>query len=300
MDYDNETVPNVVGAVPGDASPAVLYGPRFTLQTIKQVRFWYSVSLSGAMHEASRQSEFFVQSCWLHSLLNTIKQSSSYPGGPSTITIQVATSVPIQLNLVWLKLFNPFVWHESHQLRCIWFIQSLSISFQPQRCAGFLCVCNGYLFEVYLPFCWVSQNLCKAPITDGLPPRASSICRVLMLRSLQLPRFTCRAVLKCFGSHWVYVQSFSRTYFITSSCMSFALIVNPWDQHRSLSSSCIRLGWYFKPLPQQLYQSRWSLPITGSDHGKGSQCLLQWCLWISTIDWWLHCCGWDTTQFYPN
>ncbi len=37
MDYDNETVPDVIGGAPGDASPAILYGPRFTLQRISQV-----------------------------------------------------------------------------------------------------------------------------------------------------------------------------------------------------------------------------------------------------------------------
>jgi hypothetical protein len=38
MEYDNETVPDVIGGAAGDASPAVLYGPRFTLQRISQVR----------------------------------------------------------------------------------------------------------------------------------------------------------------------------------------------------------------------------------------------------------------------
>ncbi len=37
MEYDNETVPEVIGAAVGDASPAVLYGPRFTLLNIHQV-----------------------------------------------------------------------------------------------------------------------------------------------------------------------------------------------------------------------------------------------------------------------
>ncbi len=39
MEYDNETIPGVVGAVPGDASPAVLYKPKFTVLNIQQVVF---------------------------------------------------------------------------------------------------------------------------------------------------------------------------------------------------------------------------------------------------------------------
>ncbi len=38
MEYDNETIPDVIGGAAGDASPAILYGPRFTLQRISQVK----------------------------------------------------------------------------------------------------------------------------------------------------------------------------------------------------------------------------------------------------------------------
>jgi hypothetical protein len=37
FDYDTEGVPDVPGAVKGDASPTVLYGPKFTVMKIQQV-----------------------------------------------------------------------------------------------------------------------------------------------------------------------------------------------------------------------------------------------------------------------
>ena len=95
MVYDNETTPNVPGAVPGDASPAVLYGPRFTVLNIQQV--------PNSIHALF--SLILIMFCIVRTKvtffgLHFIFQSSAYPGGLTTITVQVATSVTIQLNEV--------------------------------------------------------------------------------------------------------------------------------------------------------------------------------------------------------